>query len=85
MNRILGKNRLTAKESKDITGKKVRSKKKKNGVGEGRRKQETDTEDKTGKKVMICVIAKKTAVRPERGAGWEDTRIPVRAKLCCRG
>lgn len=31
----------------------------KNGVGEGRRKQETDTEDKTGKKVMICVIAKK--------------------------
>lgn len=57
MNKKLGKNKLTVKESKDTTGEKVR--RKKNGVGEGRRKQETDTEDKTGKKVMICVMAKK--------------------------
>lgn len=32
---------------------------KKNGVREGRKKQETDAEDKTGKKVMVCLIAKK--------------------------
>jgi len=57
MNKKLGKNKLTVKESKDTTGDKVRSEK--NGLGEGRRKQETDAEDKTGKKVMICVIAKK--------------------------
>lgn len=57
MNKKLRKNKLIVKESKDTTGKKVRSEK--NGVGEGRRKQETYSEDKTGKKVMICVVAKK--------------------------
>lgn len=40
------------------------------GMGEGRRKQETDTEDKTGKKkVMICVIAKKLQGGPIGGRG----------------
>lgn len=34
-------------------------KEEKKKVGWGRKKQETDTEDKTGKKVMICLIAKK--------------------------
>lgn len=38
-------------------------------MGEGRRKQETDTEDKTGKKVMICVIAKKMQWGQRGGQG----------------